>query len=748
MPGTVFQLRQQSDLKRAFTYVAGDVEGLLGAGSGQLLGDQQRFLAGVHADDRGLWTEALSRSSAEMRPWGPLEIRFQVRDDWRWLRTEGGQPRRLGDGSVEWSGYWVDTTLAHRQADSLLEAKAQAESAASAKSAFLATMSHEIRTPMAGVLGLVELMGRTPLDRDQRQMLEMANDSAQAMLQILDDILDYSRIEAGRLSINDAPFDPRGLLDSVAGLFSAKIREKSLKLYVVHDWRVAGKLHGDAVRVRQVLTNLMSNAVKFTEDGSITVTMTLKEHKQQRQTLVFCVEDTGIGIKQENLKRLFQPFTQAEQSTTRRYGGTGLGLTISRRLASLMGGELALESEPQQGTRAIFELTFEVAEALLPCEQFKGKQVWLGCSNPRREPELSNSLSAMGFTVLESVEGPGMEESDDLALIVADAGLLNLGAGGTVRVPLVLIDESLSGSQMESIPEGVRLACNPVLWHVLKDACLSALGGRQSGPVLPAATTLPSWGGMILVAEDHPTNRAVIARQLEAMGHDYTLVDDGQQALDALAAVDFDLLITDCHMPRVDGYALTRRIRGRESRGRHLPIIALSASALPEQVQRCVDAGMDDFLAKPVQYAQLKEKLDRYLPRPATADAAPVAADAEPADSPAGLAEDACSTDQGGNPIERLCRDFGNERAGLDLARQLIATTHSDLATLAALPYSAGQSRRDMLHRIEGALRIVRLPEEACSLPASLQDSSTREAELRFRLQRLEEYLAAYQDGA
>jgi len=742
MPGTVFQLRQSADLSRQLTYLAGDVEGLLESSADHLLGDHEKLLSRLHVDDRATFEDSLTRSSHELKPWGPLELRLKVRDGWRWLRAEGGQPRPLPDDAVEWSGYWVDTTLAHLQADALLEAKAQAESAASAKSAFLATMSHEIRTPMAGVLGLVELMGRTPLDSDQRQMLGMANDSAQAMLQILDDILDYSRIEAGRLSITHAAFDPRSLLDSVAGLFSAKVREKSLKLYVIHDWRVAAQLMGDAVRVRQILTNLISNAVKFTESGSVTVAMTLRRHKRDIQFVDFTVEDTGIGIEADGLKRLFQPFTQAEQSTTRRFGGTGLGLAISRRLASLMGGDLTLNSVPRHGTKASFELSFEVSEPLQALEQFNGKRVWLGCSNHRRVTELSNSLSAMGFTVVESTERPAPQELIDFSLIVVDPATCKSCGVAATGIPYIVIDDGLSGSQMKTTAGGVHLACNPVLWHVLSDACMAALGARHLTRTIESPVPASGWGGMILVAEDHPTNRAVIARQLEAMGYDYTLVEDGQQALDAMTAVDFDLLITDCHMPHLDGYALTRRIRTRELHGRRLPILALSASALPEQVQRCVEAGMDDFLAKPVQFAQLKQKLEHFLPR-SSEDLALPETDQD-IRYPTTELEDWMGAQLSEDPIERLCRDFGSRQAGLDLASQLVKTTHEDLDKLAGLPFSAGQARRDLLHRIEGALRIVRLPEGESLLPVSFQDASAREADVRTRLKRLEEVLASF----
>ena len=264
-----------------------------------------------------------------------LDLRLKFGDGWHWVRTEAGQPRRLPDGTLEWSGYWLDIDAAHAQEQALHDAKARAESAAAAKAAFLASMSHEIRTPMAGVLGLIELLARTTVNREQAHMLRLADDSAKAMLQILDDILDYSRIEAGRLAIASQPFDPRALVDSVAGLFTARAREKHIRLHVVQESRVAGGLLGDAIRIRQVLSNLVSNAIKFTDQGHVALTLSVVEETDGVQRIRFTIADTGIGIDRDDLAQLFHPFVQAERSEARRFGGTGLGLAISHRIASL-----------------------------------------------------------------------------------------------------------------------------------------------------------------------------------------------------------------------------------------------------------------------------------------------------------------------------------------------------------------------------------------------------------------------------
>lgn len=732
LPATVFQFRLTAEGRREFTYAAGDVAGVLGVDSDVLLTDEPAVFERLHPEDRAVMMSMVRQSAQDMRPLSPFDIRIRNGESWRWLRTEGGQPRRSDDGSVEWSGYWIDTTAAHVQADALQEAKAQAESAASTKAAFLATMSHEIRTPMAGVLGLIELLARTPLDPEQSHMLVMADDSAKAMLQILDDILDYSRIESGRLNIARTAFDPRNLVDSVVGLFSAKAREKGLRLHAIQDWRVGGALMGDSPRIRQILTNLMSNAVKFTDHGSICMSMELVEDHGRLQNLRFIIEDSGIGIEPSDLQRLFQPFTQAEQSASRRFGGTGLGLAISRRLSSLMGGQLRLESEPGKGTRAVFDIVLEVAHSLQPILEFHGKRAWLRCRDGLRTSELSNALSALGFSVIESTDELDDEAFSDLSLKVVDAELAIDANHRANSVPIIEIDDNADGTFARHLRGHVVLPGNPILWHALADACHVAINGR------PAANSVamgiieraPKREAHILVAEDHPTNRAVIAGQLEALGYDFTLVEDGIQALEALESVSADLLITDCHMPNMDGYALARRIRAREPKGQSLPIIALSASALPEQVQRCLDAGMNDFLAKPVQLVDLTEMLKKHLPdvqiTPRTAPHRPGVAQ----ETPAGL-----------DPIVQLGASFGGRDAAMTLLQQLVETTHVDLQRLDQLPVTAEDDRRELLHRMEGALRLVQ-SQNRIEFSSESASADAREAEVRRQLHDLEAWLS------
>lgn len=721
MPMIVFQFRIPLEGQRHFTYVAGDVLGLLGMTAEELMEDEPAMFARVHPEDAVAVVQHLQTSARDLIPVAPYDFRIRVQEGWRWLRTEGGQPHRASDGSVQWSGYWIDTTESHAQAEALRVAKQQAESAASTKAAFLAAMSHEIRTPMAGVLGLIELLSRTPLDRDQTKMLGMADDSAKAMLQILDDILDYSRIESGRLNIANYPFDVRQLVDSVMGLFAARAHEKGLQLHAIQDWRVAIQLMGDPSRMRQILTNLVSNAIKFTEQGSITLSMELVEQRGNAQALRFVIADTGIGISADNLSRLFQPFTQAEQSTSRRFGGTGLGLTISRRLAQMMGGDVRLESEKERGTLAIFEILLETAESAHPQHEFEGKQVWLQCADAMRRAELRNALRSLGFNVVESDDFPADVQGRIALHFTEDEYTAETGRD----IPIVKIGESHLTRKRHN-NEQVSVGSNPVLWHSVADACRLALGRqmphlRDTGNPMPA----PAWRAHILVAEDHPTNRAVIARQLESLGYDYSLVQDGEQALAALDALQFDLLITDCHMPNLDGYAVARRVRSLEGAGEHLPIIALSASALPEQVRRCIDAGMDDFLAKPVQLAELAEKLGRHLRH--TRPVQPTERAGAPTDVPAAP-----------DPLDALDSLVGNRTAALGMLEQLVATTDADLRLISKLPADETIQRRDLLHRMEGALSLA-FPELGDTFGDAGTPVSEREARIREYLARLQE---------
>jgi len=547
-------------------------------------------------------------------------------------------------------------------------------------------MSHEIRTPMTGVLGLMELLAHTRLDHEQTGMAMMARDSARALLQILDDILDYSRIESGRLAISDTDFDLRELVDSVAGLFGVRAKEGGVRLYSIVDWRLATRFRGDAMRIRQIIANLLSNALKFTAQGHVVLQVRLLAESDRGQQLRIEVVDTGIGIARENLARLFQPFTQAEESTTRRYGGTGLGLSISRRLAEMMGGSLHLESEPGDGTRAVLELPLAVVQPLQGRPEFEGRTAVVCVADELRSQEIGNGLSSFGFSLIEAEASDLVEfEARDMDLLFADAAMAIPAA--LADRPLVLVTSDDTPNMSDD--DRVRMAGDPQTTRALARACHEALG-----LVVPDAgaadSTLASvtHEARILVAEDHPINRAVIGRQLDSLGYAFAMATNGEEALAELQRAHYDLLLTDCHMPVMDGYALTRAVRASETGGTHLPIVGLSASVLPEQIQRCRDAGMDDFLGKPIQMDALAAKLSSLLLSPGAAHALFV----------------------GGEPegLDRLRTMYEDESDYRRVLGELLAISRSELAELdEAIDAGDPARQRELLHRIEGALVLV-----------------------------------------
>jgi signal transduction histidine kinase/CheY-like chemotaxis protein/HPt (histidine-containing phosphotransfer) domain-containing protein len=411
--------------------------------------------------------------------------------------------------------------------DNLIRSEARAQAANRAKSTFLASMSHEIRTPMVGVTGMLELLAHTKLDADQRQQIEIVQNSARSLLQIIGDILDFSKIEAGKLEINPVPVDLRLFVRDCIHNFLAMASAKGLALDCSIDERVGAAHLADPLRMRQILGNFLSNAVKFSERGNVQVRLERLAVQEQRELLALRVIDTGIGISEEDQGRLFQPFAQASDGGARFQDSTGLGLSISRRLAELMGGEITLESRLGVGT----------------------------------------TLSLI------------------LRLPLADPALLK--HAGSAAAPAMRAAPSIAEAERE--------------------------------------------GSLILLADDHPTNRAVIKRQINQLGYACESAMDGDAALQLWKSGRFGLLLTDLHMPRRDGYALAIAVREHERQlGRaHIPIIALSATISAEGVERSRASGIDDFIAKPATLAVLANALQRYLPvQGFTAAAAPAAAGA------------------------------------------------------------------------------------------------------------------------
>jgi two-component system sensor histidine kinase EvgS len=598
LPGVVFKVARTPDGHISLPFVAGSVAPSFGATASELREAPERMLKVFSVDDRVRLIEALEESARTMVS-RTIDVQT-LGEPRRWLHFKS-VPRRLENGSIHWSGYVVDVTDEHAQAEALSDAKERAEVAARARASFLAAMSHEIRTPMSGICGLVELVSRTELKPDQRRMLSLVEESANSLRQILDDILDYSRIEAGKLELHSAEHDLRIAVCGAVGLVADMARQKGLQLECHIDPSLAGTLEIDATRFRQILLNLLSNSIKFTERGSVSVDVRVVDGTGDQQSWELSVRDSGIGISPDQQALLFRPFTQADTSTNRRYGGTGLGLAISRRLAKQMGGELRMVSQIDVGTCMTLALSTPVVRWDARDPAMIDRRVRLTIDNARDRDAVAEMLRSMGAVIVTN----GAAD-----LVVSDRAL---SPDGTPTIALV--DASPLAVASEEVSQ------RPLLFTSLHAACLVAL--EIESHEAPASqgdvrhqTQRPFARANVLIVEDNATSRALLASQLSELGCGYEEAFDGEGALGLINSKHFDLLITDVQMPVMDGLQLAREIRRREAATpqKRLPIVAMTAGVLPEEESECYRAGMDGYLRKPAALAQIHDLLERWLP--------------------------------------------------------------------------------------------------------------------------------------
>lgn len=610
----------------------------------------EEYLTFIHPEDLELVTGVVETALRDkefssfdhrlIRPDGTVRT---IHADGKVTVDENGNPVKL-------TGIARDITEQKQIEAELAEARDAALESARLKSEFLANMSHEIRTPMNGVIGMTGLLLDTGLDEEQREFTETVRSSAESLLTIINDILDFSKIEAGKLHFEKLDFDLRGVVESTVGLLAERAQVKKIELLSLVDSDVPTQVCGDAGRLKQVLLNLAGNAVKFTERGEVTVCVTRESETETHLTVRFAVTDTGIGISPEAQRRLFQAFVQADGSTTRKYGGTGLGLAISKQIVEMMGGEIGIQSEPGRGSTFWFVTRLEkqsaaaiAATTLAPRADLHNLRVLIVDDNATNRKILHHQTASWGMIPVEAESGAAAlellraaaqtDKPFDVALLDFHMPEMN----GFELAEAIKTDARISAARLVMMPSfGQRgdgqaareigisaYLMKPVRQSQLFDCLATVMGeGEAAASTAPTTSRLITRHSLeenkfaadtrILIAEDNPVNQKVSRRQVENLGYRADVVENGVEALAALSKIPYDIVLMDCQMPLMDGYEATAEIRRREGTARRTVIIAMTANALEGESEKCLAAGMDDYISKPVNVEELQRMLKRW----------------------------------------------------------------------------------------------------------------------------------------
>jgi two-component system, sensor histidine kinase and response regulator len=743
--GTQDGLWEFNAVDKSFWY-APRFEQMLGYGPGEMRTSLDAFLELTHPEDRervkaDIWTHVGSES--------PYDVEFRLRHksglyEWVRSRAQGGFGARGQSAKLAGS---IQLITDRKEAEkATLEAVRVAESANRAKSDFVANMSHEIRTPMNGVLGMADLLLDTELDALQRDYAETIRDSGTSLLTVINDILDFSKVEAGKLELESLNVDLRDTFEDVSRLLSIQAHAKGLELTAQIDEKLPRFVKGDAGRIRQILLNLAGNAIKFTAKGEVSLEIKVLATGETGTTVRCEVHDTGIGIPADRLGSLFAPFMQVDTSTTRRFGGTGLGLSIVRRLVELMGGETGVESV--EGAGSLFWFTAHFAPVTdgvqLPFPAppaIKGQRVLVVDDNT------TNRKVLMGQLILCGVDPVAASSADEALALMRqasaagrpyDAALLDHlmpDCDGAELGRIIVQDASIHSTRLILLTSSGQRGDGQLFAHIgFAGYLLKPVTQRDLTEclILVLANTAQSWhlqsqpiitrhalraqralsGNRILLAEDNPVNQKVAVRLLEKLDYRVEVVADGRAAVTAWQGGNFDLILMDCQMPEMDGYAATREIRRLEDGKRHIPIVALTAHAMKGDEEKCRAAGMDDYLTKPIDRIKLDACLDRLLQsagstgsRPATKESA--------VQSPSSIDWQAL--------LESIDSDAGFAR---DLLTAYIDTADRELATIAAALGSGDiAAMRESAHSLKSASANLRAA-TAASAAAQLETAA------------------------
>jgi two-component system sensor histidine kinase/response regulator len=776
--GAIFRIKQLADERWVINYVSAGIKDIVGLSPEQIMPDGDALLAVIHPDDQQRFKAAVVKARDSLE---------QFDDEFRVLHPNGSvvwihlraARRRQSDDRLVWDGIARDVTGERLAAEVLREAKEAAERAERSKSQFLATMSHEIRTPMNTVIGMTRLALQTPLAPRQRNYLEKINVAARTLLGIINDILDLSKIEAGGFELEDTDFKLDSVLEAVSAVTAMPAEEKGLEIAYSVDPQLPKRLRGDPLRLGQVLTNLVGNAVKFTEQGEVVVAIEAAPGPDGSDWVRFSVSDTGIGIEPEQAARLFQPFTQATQDTARRYGGTGLGLAICKRLVELMGGTIGVDSTPGVGSTFHFLVPLRTASDVLGTSRFttrrimrvKGQRVLIVDDNASARQILSEMVRGFGMEVESVSSGPGALEALQQAaqdgapfdIVLMDWRMPDMDGLETARriranrrlerVPAVLMVTAYGREEVTKCAEQLGLQgvlIKPITESVMFNTMLDILSPSETEPidgdetVMTAATQYAALHGKrILVVDDNAFNRDVATDFLLAVGAIVETAVDGQEAIEKIQAGQFDAVLMDTHMPRKDGLTATRELRS-DPRWAHLPIISLTAQARVEDKEASREAGMTAYLTKPIDENLLYQTLVEVISPEVTSSEAQADAPAPSMATPAATGDFQLEALRrrlrGPQALERLLggfvRDFGDTPRRL---RDLMSAR--DLDALASL-----------IHQVKGSTSYLSSTElraagDALEHAARHGDWDFIQRQLPDYADRLEKVIAAAREG-
>ena len=622
LPGAIYQITRSSAGHLSVGYVSAGITALSGAKPETIMTNDAALWGDIVLEDQAAFDAELTRTFTESTPFD-YTYRVRIPGGTKWVAAKA-KPYRLPSGDVVWNGLLLDVTDRKLFEEAIASARDRAEAASEAKSAFLAAMSHEIRTPLNGIIGTTSLLTDTPLTRQQKEFTETIRRSGEVLLAVVNDVLDFSKIESGKLQVERREFSLHDLLHHVIDIVGDSADRKGLGLTLIIQESVPDEVVGDAQRITQVLLNLLSNAIKFTAEGSVSLEASLNGGTQADVSVRFSVRDTGIGITPEHQPKLFQRFSQADSSSARRYDGTGLGLAISKGLLDLMGGHIHLSTQVNVGT------TFDVDVPLHREESPRrhkspaliSKRLVVIADAPLASPVFSatDPIPLDLFLLKTALDYPQNRQawSDHYLLSAAETHdpVVKRVTDVFRAIPnprerlIVLLDRRVN----RTIHELKDLGVEKILIAPLRVRDLVRyLDVRSSESIEKTARAGATRKARILVAEDNPINRRVAQNMIERLGYETSVAENGRQAVELATTTSFDVILMDCGMPEMDGLQATRLIRQHETGGPRVPIVALTANAISGYRERCLEAGMDDYLTKPVHIKSLGDTLTKWL---------------------------------------------------------------------------------------------------------------------------------------